>query len=376
MKDLANIYKFDKKEHEEYVKDLWHDARPGMDGFAKELKEKIRAMDTPKVVALESFFGQGKTFFLTRFCEYLKGKDSDSDKEDKLSCIYLDLFESDCEPTPLLAIGRGILNEYYQDKSSSKRSKLGKKLKNLVKNSSVSFGLPCVQVQIPLNSLFSPEREKNVLDFKNELRRLISEKNGKLVLIVDELDRCDPHYAVQTLKIIKHFFDVEGLIIILASTEDQLDRICKHYYGFTPEKNKDKNSERYIGKFIDIKIAMDIRLFSLQAYKDLVEKHITIPVDYFNGTEKYKMDFIESVSNMLHNAKISIRELLKILNQWKEDVKRCGLRNEIFSSYFDLAEYVFSFYLKLKYGIDSDYLVETHKNPYEKALEIAKKLIS
>jgi len=35
---------------------------------------------------------------------------------------------------------------------------------------------------------------------------------SKVIIIVDELDRCRPDYAIRVLEIIKHLFDVNGYI--------------------------------------------------------------------------------------------------------------------------------------------------------------------
>jgi hypothetical protein len=353
MKDIANIYKFKEEKFKEYVNDLWQDARPGMEGFAKRLEEKIRAMDTPNVVTLENSFGQGKTFFLTRFCEYLKQRNSDN--KGFPQSIYLNLWENDYNPNPFSVIGEQILSEFYRDKKATKKSKLGQILKNLVKYSTLqggsNIGLFKIECHIPLHLLFSKEREKNVRDFKEELQKMISEKNGNLVLIIDELDRCNPHYAVKTLQTVKHFFDIEGLIVILASTKDTLRQIFEGYYGFKTKL------EPYASKFVNGDINFDIS--SLLDYEYLIQKHIKVPKICDNK------DFVKDVSEMFYKARIifkedknynkdykmSVREILKILDKWNFAMQR-WLEEEIRENeknFYTFAENVFYYYLR-EYG--------------------------
>lgn len=52
-----------------------------------------------------------------------------------------------------------------------------------------------------------------------------------IVIIVDELDRCRPSYAVELLEVIKHLFDVPGIVFILGVNGDQLSHSIRSAYG-------------------------------------------------------------------------------------------------------------------------------------------------
>jgi hypothetical protein len=385
MKDIANIYEFKDEKFEEYVKDLWQDARPGMETFAKKIKKQIRNMDTPNVIVLEGSFGQGKTFFLTRFCEYLKQEDPGN--KDMLQSIYLNLWKNDYNPDPLSVIGEQILSKFYLDEKARKKSKLGRILKNLILQSGVNIGI--FQIQIQIRHLFPKGREKNVLDFKNELQKMISKKNKNIVLIVDELDRCNPRYAVRTLQIIKHFFDIEGLIVILSSTMSTLEQIFEGYYGFK------QNQESYVSKFVNRHIIFDIS--SLQDYEHLIEAHIKVPKisDYdnnislhFEGKDR-KKDFVKAVSKIFYEVmigkkdemhKISIREILKILENWNFAMQCSNWPEEEKKLLYDFGKHVFYFYLKehnnLLLGAEPIKPPDSFCHPFldEKIIEIAKKI--
>jgi len=73
--------------------------------------------------------------------------------------------------------------------------------------------------------------------FKSAIKELRSEMatvvqaTGKIAIIIDELDRCKPTFAVQTLEIVKHLFNVPGIVFIFSLDLTQLQHCIKTGYG-------------------------------------------------------------------------------------------------------------------------------------------------
>lgn len=66
-----------------------------------------------------------------------------------------------------------------------------------------------------------------------------------IVVAIDELDRCRPNYAVKVLERIKHYFDVPGVIFVIATDGTNLPNAVGSVYG-------DKiDGELYLRKFFD-----------------------------------------------------------------------------------------------------------------------------
>jgi hypothetical protein len=81
-------------------------------------------------------------------------------------------------------------------------------------------------------------RRNAITDFKTEiteqLKSLPRADNSlpvKLIILVDELDRCRPNYAISMLERIKHLFDIEGVAFIIATDTEQLCASIKGVYG-------------------------------------------------------------------------------------------------------------------------------------------------
>ena len=71
-----------------------------------------------------------------------------------------------------------------------------------------------------------------------------------LVLMIDELDRCRPTFAVAMLERIKHFFEVPGLVFVLALDLEQLKASTRKVYG------ADLNAAEYLRRFIDLELRL------------------------------------------------------------------------------------------------------------------------
>lgn len=66
-----------------------------------------------------------------------------------------------------------------------------------------------------------------------------------IIIVIDELDRCRPNYAIKLLEEIKHLFDVPGLVFIMAVHSDQLVHSVQGAYGHGFD------GRTYLRRFID-----------------------------------------------------------------------------------------------------------------------------
>jgi len=89
--------------------------------------------------------------------------------------------------------------------------------------------------------------EKDALkSFKKSLGAVAAKfkaENGfPLTIIVDELDRCRPDFALGLLERIKHLFDVEGVAFVLLVNREQIESYIQNIYG-------NKDTRDYLLKF-------------------------------------------------------------------------------------------------------------------------------
>lgn len=77
------------------------------------------------------------------------------------------------------------------------------------------------------------------------LQELIPE-DGNLWIFIDDLDRCNPIFAINTLECIKHFFNIAHIRFIFAIDYNHLSMVAERVYG------KDVDSTSYMKKFFDV----------------------------------------------------------------------------------------------------------------------------
>ncbi|UXN12134.1 KAP family P-loop NTPase fold protein [Lactobacillus amylovorus] len=110
-----------------------------------------------------------------------------------------------------------------------------------------------------LHKLFySPDKKAKDYKDKVDLEKLKKEfydalvelapEDGKLIVFVDELDRCKPTYAIKVLERIKHYFSVPNITFIFSVDLSQLQNTVKRYYG------EEFDGYHYLDRFFDLVI--------------------------------------------------------------------------------------------------------------------------
>ncbi len=86
-------------------------------------------------------------------------------------------------------------------------------------------------------------------EFRDALTELAQEYNG-VYIFIDELDRCKPSFAIDTLEVIKHYFDIPGLTFIFGVDMVQLGHAIGGRYG-----NR-MDTGGYLTKFFDHQVRL------------------------------------------------------------------------------------------------------------------------
>ncbi|EQB2601808.1 KAP family P-loop NTPase fold protein [Aeromonas salmonicida] len=215
------------------------------------------------VLNLNAEWGAGKTWFIKRWYMELR---------QHYPTVYIDAWQQDFSDDPLLTVISSII-EQLRDATGNKlavpdgiKSKLlgllktGGKLvlKSAIKKAGLEdgdFSLEGEDADKLVDTLCSnhKERYESIQYLKKEIRQWVEGavglSEGKLdypaFILIDELDRCRPSYAVEMLETIKHIFDISGVVFVLATDTEQLQHAVKSMYG------EGFDGKKYFERFFD-----------------------------------------------------------------------------------------------------------------------------
>ena len=85
---------------------------------------------------------------------------------------------------------------------------------------------------------------------KEILNEVITEEARRLVIFIDELDRCRPNFAIEMLERIKHYFDDDRIIFVFSVNKEALTHTISKYYG------NGFDSSDYLNRFFDFTVQL------------------------------------------------------------------------------------------------------------------------
>ncbi|WP_420445300.1 KAP family P-loop NTPase fold protein [Candidatus Poriferisodalis sp.] len=94
--------------------------------------------------------------------------------------------------------------------------------------------------------------EAQVTNFKEALGKLVQASGGKFVVIIDELDRCHPDYAIDMLAEVRHLFAAPGVVIVLGVNRAELEYRVKEVFG--PQTD----AAVFLRRYIDLPIHLGV----------------------------------------------------------------------------------------------------------------------
>ena len=230
-------------------------------------------------IALEGYWGSGKTFFVkqskmlieafnpfSNMCEndkkvfkeypnYYRGYPNRFDSENLISQVpvYYDAWANDNDDDPIFSIVFAILNEYTSEFDFKETELLDDSFISIV-NELLSFS----PIKFKIPKITKTEDMLKTIKKNNDIHKLVeefldgllAERGERLVVFVDELDRCKPDYAVRFLERIKHYFNNDRITFVFSINIEQLQHTIKKYYG------NGFNATRYLDRFFDYRISL------------------------------------------------------------------------------------------------------------------------
>ena len=305
----------------------------------------LNSIDTNYTISLDGDWGVGKTFFVEQLM-YLCYKDENFDlvndpydKElienfrNKYIPIYYNAWENDDHEDVVESLIYNILDVYpkYKKDIKEKNQKFDTIVKpfltNLIEKGTLGFIPKDVFENIKSfeelsNSINTTEEKKKDL-FK--IFDLLTDDNTRILLIIDELDRCKPDYAVKILESIKHFYSYKNITTLVVTNNSQLSQCVKHFYGSSFD------GYSYLNKMYDTVLSLNLKN---------IENYLTYYLDFI--VTDYLSNRIARI--LINYYKFSLRECNSFINMYNISTKYIRLSNSFDKNMFILYS---SFYLPL-----------------------------
>lgn len=292
----------------------------------KKLSDLVERIQQPMVIALDAPWGAGKTFFLKCWV----GAHT-LENQGTAQTVYFDAFKYDFLDDPLVALTAAVSERLSPDRDPTSKvkqlwghlasiAKPGLRIGLAVASAGASEYLQSMgdaaieatrsEVQDSIDALWQKEESRRAAmnDFRRSLEDLASER--KLVIVVDELDRCRPDYALNLMEVVKHFFDVENVHFVLGVNLKELANSVRARYGTGIQ------AERYLQKFISVvmplggrqgKSAQNAHTLTALLHFEKVSSEVGL-----DNTWMYHRlrDIIQGID---YQAKVSLRDVEKII---------------------------------------------------------------
>ena len=367
--------KQDTQSYDEIFNDDKLNIKSNVIDFAKIIEQEIYVESgNAKVYSISAEFGNGKTFFCDKLQQVLI--------KDKVKVGKLNIWEMDFYENPLIPI-LAEMNKLYSKKGKNLPSKIVSTIGNLSfktlsticetyarMKSNELLGVDAVEIckeKFLSETIYNNynEYQKSLKELKKSLNNWASKQKGKpIVIIIDELDRCKPDYAIKTLEVLKHFFNIPGFVFVLAIDEEQLKNSVQTLFGtinYEGYKRKFINNTFLLPKldklvfanFLYDKSGIDIQIkkiqeenrelvFKINAYhihcKQFVGEYTQFDVTKFNineTSEKIIKRYFAAYSELFN---FTLRQMEQVFDRLVLFIKQIAIGYELFSP--DLATFL------------------------------------
>lgn len=302
---------------------------PDLYGFEFALDDLIFSKDSVKkgekptgntalIIAIYAPWGSGKTFFINHYAKHLESKNNTIP-------IVFNAWENDYFD-PIV----GLIGHLADKIEDSGQKKLGDAIENFMQTlvpTLVKSGTACAPGSKEIIEDFKTRKSKSYKELidlykKNksrveELKKVISEleiKNHgsssstkkksssitKKVIMIDELDRCRPDYAIHFLEICKHFFNAENTVFIFSLDQNSIWSMIRKLYG------NEFEAEYYLSRFFDLEYYLPVGDNFISEIIEYNEKEVI-------GFQYLKEPFQDSAKCL----KMSPRGILKVMDEWE-----------------------------------------------------------
>lgn len=311
----------------------------------------LSGLSSGSAVALNAAWGSGKTFFVkqAKMLIDIHNPNSDIDiefmnKEEiasikkvynkynfgtekyempKMATVYYDAWKYDDTEDPLLSLLYCIMNRFGKSVPNDKIDVIKKFAKQSVSIlSNAARYITGINVQEILETIknyaeacddtvkeqkTNESLEKRINSFLNDV---VLEDEEKLIIFIDELDRCNPQYAVKLLERVKHYFNHPKVVFVVSYNKAELQHSIKTLYG------SEFSADKYLERFFDYEFGLST--IDVGSYLDSLGCSNTVHLNMKAVAKIYSFQMRELCKyyDCVNNATAMIKKLISNNFYW------------------------------------------------------------
>ena len=322
--------------------DIWGDDLLNVKARGETFTNLIKSIDDSKVISIEAGFGRGKTFFRQAWAKHLEAQGE--------VVVQIDAQKSDHSGDPVVTfigalvqalgpdektrtekakdaglkysgmIGRSVMklllrsgaDEVIEELTGKLNDAAGdmETLNNVVDD--LGDGMSTLAGQMIASQMAAEQaRAEEMPEQLDALRGALTKDapTDRVVILIDELDRCHPDYVIALLEAMKLVFDRPGYVFCLMVNADYLQRMAEHRFG------KLEDGWEYLEKFVDIRLSLGTTDEVIgEATRALVmEKLDIVGVPFGEGLEFTVERAAEVAAQMALLSGLSMRQIKRVL---------------------------------------------------------------
>jgi predicted KAP-like P-loop ATPase len=300
----------------------------------------------PLTIGLFGDWGSGKSSIL----ETLK---KDIEKEQKTACLYFNGWTFEGYDDAKASLLETIVKAFEDEKKFGAEIKdnLKKLYKSIKWMRVIGFGLKNIAIPLmtggitqiaqgindivddPEQFIDSSDKEDKfevVKKFRDEFEKLLDKsKIDKLVVIIDDLDRCLPDRIIDNLEAIKLFLNVKNTAFVIGADP----RIVRHaieyrYKDMIDDSNKENSNERIVYDYLEKLIQIPYNLPKLSDSE--VETYITLLFceNDIDNSDDFKV-VLEAFKKFREQNRYSVFDFVKVKETLADTTKTKKLEKNV-----------------------------------------------
>ena len=217
----------------------------------------------------------------------------DKNLKNKYTIIKYNCWENSYYNDPLEAILSVMVDYIERDKLWTDENK--EKIKLLLNSILLMLSFGTFKVKLDYRDNFnelkqyikdgiSSKQINNIFSTIQEVKHFLKlNNNEKIVILVDEIDRCLPEYAIKTLERLHLLFkDMSNIVLVIANDKSKLEKSVKNAFGYDSIDN-------YLEKFTDYNIELVITypettdgitaIYTLYSKYDIFNQYFDMPLN-------------------------------------------------------------------------------------------------